>query len=148
MQQPCNNNRGVEGPDTAAIIIQPFPAFPFQWLSLGVDARKMEVTRRLKEEKHPVDQPCPRGWECTPVNQFPQQRYEMRPLLPALRPRKVPVVVSGADPHVPHEQRKANHDRGDAECASELELLGPIVLGAFATGSLGGATAWAAVGGR
>ena len=56
------------------------------------------------------------------------------------------VIVNSANPHVPHQQREADHHRADAEGATELELTGFIGLRIFATGRLGWATARTAIG--
>ena len=90
-------------------------------LSCGGYARHSQVEDRLEHQEHPIDRPCLQGRECSSVNQMEHVLSKLTPGHIWFR-GKFSVVVSRADPHVPHQQWKADHHRADTPTTAEVEM--------------------------
>lgn len=90
-------------------------------LAFGVDTRHEKVADALENEEGPVDDPCPCVRESTVVGQAEELLAKVGPRLTGrLALGEAAVVVGCANPHVPHEDREADHHGSNSGAATKL----------------------------
>lgn len=121
VKEQSYSNGGVEGPDTGAPVSELLAVLVRQRLSRGVDAGHDQVQNALEDKERPVDGPGFRMRESACVGQVEQVLAECLPGHAGLR-GKLAVVVGGPNPHVPHEQREADHHGRHSQRASKVKV--------------------------
>lgn len=121
METQGNDNGKVERRDTRAIVEELLVPQVRKRLALAVHTRHVQVADTLEDEEGPVDSPCLCVREGTVVGQAEELLAKVGPRLAGrLALREATIVVGSADPHVPHENREANHHGSDSGAATKL----------------------------
>lgn len=101
-------------------------------LSVSPDTRKETVASTLEDQVGPVPSPSLEGGERASVNVVEELLGESRPALSGDARGEFAVVVGGTNPHVPHEDREADHHHGCSNGASKFEFARVVDLGVLA----------------
>lgn len=86
----------------------------------------------LRQEERPENRPGLGRWVCSLIDEVSKMTAELSPSLTSSRQRQLAIVVSRANPHVPHQQGETDHQGCDAEGTTKFEVIG------FAIGILWG----------
>lgn len=121
MESQSDSNGKVERSDTGAIVEKLLVVEVRKRLALAVDTGHVQVADALEDAEDPVDSPCLCVREGAVVGQVEELLAKVGPRLTGrLALREATVVVGSANPHVPHENREANHHGSDSRAAAEL----------------------------
>lgn len=103
-----------------------------QRLAVSPNTREKTVASTLKNEVGPVPYPRPGMRECAGVNEVEQVSPKLRPRLPGGTRGEFSIIVSGSNPHVPHENWEEGHHHTGSKRPAKLEFARLVNLGILA----------------
>jgi hypothetical protein len=123
---------GVETPVSVAVVGQLLTAFMRKRLAVSPDTREQTVESTLDDEIRPVPGPDLEAGVCACVDKVGEMSAKLTPRLALSTVRELAIVVSGTNPHVPHENGEKEHHGTGAKGATKLELSRVVDLGVLA----------------